>query len=182
MEPAIRPIGTNTAASTTPMPISAPVIWSIDFFAASFGDRPSSLIRRSTFSTTTMASSTSRPIASTLANIVSMLIEKPSTYSTPNVPSRTTGTAMVGIRVARKLPRNRNITRNTSTTASIRVWITPSIDTWTNGVVSNGYFTSSPAGKYGRISSISARTAAAVSSALAPVASMIPMPLAGLPL
>ena len=85
-----------------------------------------------------MASSTSRPIASTLANIVSMLIEKPSTYSTPNVPSSTTGTAMVGIRVARKLPRNRNITRNTSTTASIRVWITPLIDTCTNGVVSNG--------------------------------------------
>ena len=57
------------------MPTSAPVIWSIDLRVASSGDRPSSLIRRSTFSTTTMASSTSRPIASTMANIVSMLIE-----------------------------------------------------------------------------------------------------------
>ena len=59
------------------MPISAGVIWSMDFAAASIGERPSSLMIRSTFSTTTMASSTSRPIASTMANMVSMLIEKP---------------------------------------------------------------------------------------------------------
>jgi hypothetical protein len=80
---------------------------------------------RSTFSTTTMASSTSRPIASTIANMVSMLIEKPSIASTPKVPSSTTGTAMVGISVARKFCRNRYITRNTSTIASIRVCTTP---------------------------------------------------------
>ena len=123
------------------------MIWSIDFFAASFGDRPSSLIRRSTFSTTTIASSTSRPIASTIANIVSMLMEKPSTPSTAKVPSNTTGTAMVGISVARKLPRNRYITRKTSTTASISVLMTPLIDTSTNGVVSNGMTASRPAGK-----------------------------------
>ena len=57
------------------MPTSAPVIWSIDLRVASFGDRPSSLITRSTFSTTTMASSTSRPMASTMPNIVSVLME-----------------------------------------------------------------------------------------------------------
>ena len=57
------------------MPISAPVIWSIDLRVASFGDRPSSAMTRSTFSTTTIASSTSRPIASTMPNIVSVLIE-----------------------------------------------------------------------------------------------------------
>jgi hypothetical protein len=75
VEPAMNAIGTNTAASTMPMPTRAPVIWSIDLRVASSGDRPSSLITRSTFSTTTIASSTSRPIASTIANIVSMLIE-----------------------------------------------------------------------------------------------------------
>ena len=57
------------------MPTSAPVICDIDLRVASSGDSPSSLITRSTFSTTTMASSTSRPIASTMANMVSMLIE-----------------------------------------------------------------------------------------------------------
>ena len=68
-------MGTNTAASTSPTPISAPVIWSMDLRVASSGESPSSCMIRSTFSTTTMASSTSSPIASTIANIVSMLTE-----------------------------------------------------------------------------------------------------------
>ena len=121
VEPPKNAIGTNTAESTSAMPISAPVIWSIDLRVASFGGRPSSVITRSTFSTTTIASSTSRPIASTTPNMVSVLIEKPSAASTPKVPSSTTGTAMVGISVARMFCRKRNITRNTSTIASISV-------------------------------------------------------------
>ena len=121
VEPPKNAIGTNTAASTRPIPISAPVIWSIDFRVASFGGRPSSVITRSTFSTTTIASSTRRPIASTTPNMVSVLIEKPSAAITPKVPSSTTGTAMVGISVARMFCRKRNITRNTSATASISV-------------------------------------------------------------
>jgi hypothetical protein len=48
---------------------------------ASRGESPSSLMMRSTFSTTTIASSTSSPIASTIANIVSMLIEYPKSPS-----------------------------------------------------------------------------------------------------
>jgi hypothetical protein len=46
----------------------------MDFRVAWRGERPSSLMMRSTFSTTTMASSTSRPIASTIANIVRVLM------------------------------------------------------------------------------------------------------------
>ena len=132
----MKAMGTNTADSTSPMPTSAPVICSIDLRVASSGDKPSSRIKRSTFSTTTMASSTSRPMASTMANMVSMLMEKPSSASTPKVPSSTTGTAIVGMRVARKFCKNRYITKNTSTTASISVCTTPSIETFTNGVVS----------------------------------------------
>ena len=60
--------------------------------------------------------------------MVSMLIEKPSAASTPNVPSSTTGTAIVGISVARKFCRNRYITRNTSTIASTSVLTTSLID------------------------------------------------------
>ena len=74
-EPLMNAIGTKTADSTRPIATSAPVIWSIDLRVASSGDSPSSRISRSTFSTTTIASSTSRPIASTIANMVSMLTE-----------------------------------------------------------------------------------------------------------
>ena len=56
----------------------------------------------------------------------------------PKVPKTTTGTAIVGISVARKFCRNRYITSTTSTIASSKVWITPSIEIRTNGVVSNG--------------------------------------------
>ncbi len=65
----------NTATSTSVMPMMAPVIWPMALRVASRGDRPSSLMMRSTFSTTTMASSTRMPIASTMPNMVSTLIE-----------------------------------------------------------------------------------------------------------
>ncbi|KAG1386392.1 hypothetical protein G6F60_014491 [Rhizopus arrhizus] len=84
---------------TMAMPISAPVIWPMDFRVACLGVSPSSAITRSTFSTTTMASSTRMPMASTMPNIVIMFTEKPSTDITANVPSRHTGTTIVGIRV-----------------------------------------------------------------------------------
>ncbi|MNH18145.1 hypothetical protein D3C79_778420 [compost metagenome] len=51
--------------------------------------------------------------------------------------------------VARKFCRNRYITRNTSTIASIRVWITPLIDSVTTGVVSYGNTAFMPSGKNG---------------------------------
>ena len=182
VEPPRNAIGTNTAESTRPMPTSAPVICPIDLRVASSGESPSSLITRSTFSTTTIASSTSRPIASTIANIVSMFTEKPSAASTPSVPSSTTGTAIVGISVARKFWRNRYITRNTSSTASKSVVSTPLIATCTNGVVSNGITAFSPFGNVGFSRSSAAATPCAVVIAFAPVASETAIPVAGLPL
>ena len=136
VEPPKKAMGTNTAASTRATPTSAPVIWPMDLRVASRGDKPSSLITRSTFSTTTMASSTSRPMASTMASMVSVLSEYPNAASTPKVPSSTTGTAMVGMSVARKFCKNRYITTNTSTTASTRVLTTSWMEMRTNGVVS----------------------------------------------
>ena len=62
---------------------------------------------RATFSTTTMASSTRRPMASTMPNMVRVLMLKPKAAMTPKVPSSTTGTASEGIRVARKFWRKR---------------------------------------------------------------------------
>ncbi|MNG17384.1 hypothetical protein D3C84_1013660 [compost metagenome] len=85
-----------------------------------------------------MASSTNRPIANTIPNIVRVFIEKPNAANIANVPSNTTGTAMVGINVARIFCRNRYITRNTSTIASNSVFTTSWIEILTNGVVSYG--------------------------------------------
>ncbi len=73
-----------------------------------------------------------------MPSIVSVLIEKPKAASTPKVPSKTTGTASVGIKVARMFCKNRYMTIKTSTIASIRVLITSSIEIFTKGVVSKG--------------------------------------------
>jgi hypothetical protein len=74
-EPGKNAIGMNTAAKVTVMPTMAAVIWPIALRVASRGLKPSSLMMRSTFSITTMASSTRMPTASTIANMVSTLIE-----------------------------------------------------------------------------------------------------------
>ena len=73
---------------------------------ASRGDRPSLGMIRSTFSSTTIASSTTMPIASTMPNSVSVLIEKPNSSMPANVPISDTGTASIGISVARQFCRN----------------------------------------------------------------------------
>ncbi len=91
--------GRKTADSTRVMPTIAPDTCPIALIVASTGDRPSSAMIRSTFSTTTMASSTRMPIASTMPNMVIMFTEKPSRYMTDSVPARQTGTTMPGISV-----------------------------------------------------------------------------------
>jgi hypothetical protein len=121
-------------------------------------------------------------MASTMPNMVSVLMENPATARTPNVPSNTTGTAIVGINVARKFCRNRYMTRKTRTIASNRVLTTSWMEIRTNGVVSNGSTACSPGGKKGFRVSIVSLTALAVSSALAPGASFTARPAAGLPL
>src|SRR6185503_402365 len=50
---------------------------------------------------------------------VKLLIEKPARYITPNVPISDTGTATLGIAVARASRRKRKTTRITSTTAIV---------------------------------------------------------------
>ena len=64
----------------------------------------------STASTTTIASSTTRPIASTRPKSDSVLIEKPSSGKSANVPTSETGTASSGISVARQPCRKTNTT------------------------------------------------------------------------
>ena len=99
MEPLKNASGTNTEISTTVTPMMAPEICPIALRVASSGERPSSLMMRSTFSTTTIASSTTMPITSTMANMVSTLMEKPIASKVAKVPSSATGTTRVGMRV-----------------------------------------------------------------------------------
>ena len=89
---------------------------------------------RSTFSTTTMASSTTMPMASTRPNRLSALIEKPNTCITAKVPTIDTGTASSGMIEARQVCRNRITTSTTSAIASSSVCTTASIEARTNWV------------------------------------------------
>ena len=96
--------GTNTAHSTSPMATTGPETSFIASRVASTGSLPCSRWC-CTASTTTMASSTTMPMASTRPNIVSTFTLKPSTGNMMNAPSSDTGTVHIGMIVARKLCR-----------------------------------------------------------------------------
>ena len=90
----------------------------------------------STASTTTMASSTTMPIASTMPNSVSVLIVKPSSVKAAKVATSDTGTASIGISVARQLCRKTKTTTSTSASASKKVFTTSSSEALTKMVLS----------------------------------------------
>src|SRR5215813_5760887 len=70
------------------------------------------------FSMTTIASSTTKPVAMVSAINVRLLIENPTRYMTPKVPTSDSGTATLGMNVAGTLRKNTKITITTSATAS----------------------------------------------------------------
>ncbi len=98
------------------------------------------------FSITTMASSTTKPVAMVSAISVRLLIEKPARYITPKVPTSDSGTATLGIRVAETLRRNRKVTITTSAIASISSNCTSVTEARMVVVRSDSTFTSSVAG------------------------------------
>ena len=104
--------------------MTAPLTSSMDRIAASLGLIPFSAMLRSTFSTTTMASSTTMPIARTSPKSVTMFIEKPNSGITAKVPMSDTGIAMRGIKVALQLCKKTKTTSTTRKNASNRVVIT----------------------------------------------------------
>jgi hypothetical protein len=83
---------------------------------------------RAVFSTTTMASSTTIPMASTSANSVSMLMLNPKASNTANEPMIDTGMATPGITVARPFWRKTNTVKNTRPAATSNVTTTSLID------------------------------------------------------
>ena len=67
---------------------------------------------------TTMASSTTRPVATTSASKVRMLIEKPTAQMAASVPMSDTGMEIAGAMVARNERRKARMMRMTMTFAS----------------------------------------------------------------
>lgn len=90
--------GTNTAARISEVAIRAPVSSFMARWVASRGETRSVSMIRSTFSTTTIASSTTIPIAKTRPNRVSVFSENPMISMKPKVPINEMGTAMIGMR------------------------------------------------------------------------------------
>ena len=64
---------------------------------------PYSWMCRSMFSMTTIASSTTMPVARMIPKSVSVLIEKPISFTNANAPTSETGIVIVGISVLRQL-------------------------------------------------------------------------------
>ena len=127
--------GTNTAVSTRPTAITGAETWLIAVIVASRGARPCSMWC-STASTTTIASSTTMPIASTRPKSVRLFRLKPSAAMTAKVPTIATGTATSGMIADRQFCRNSSTTKATRMTASRRVLNTSLTDSVMNGVVS----------------------------------------------
>ena len=96
-----------------------------------------------------------------------------------NAEIRHTGTVTAGISAARRLPRNSQITRNTSTIASASVQYTRSMEASMKVVLSNATKMSVPSGSVCWITSASARAARATSSAFAVEVRTMPRPTFG---
>ena len=116
--------------------------------AACLAVRPYSWMWRWMFSITTIASSTTMPVARTMPNSVSVLMEKPISLMNANVPTSETGIVIVGMIVLRQSCRNRNITSTTRPMASSRVMTTSRIESFTTVAVSNDSWYFMPGGKF----------------------------------
>src|SRR6185312_4443012 len=157
--------GTNTETSTSEVATTAPATSLMATEAAWCGSVTPSDMCRCTFSITTMASSTTNPVARVMPNSVSVLIENPSALTKMKVPTRETGIVTAGITVERQSCRNRKMTKMTSRMASTSVLITSLIESATTSVVSKATLNFRPGGKL--FDSLSSSPIAARSTAIA---------------
>ena len=114
--PPMAATGTNTAISASEVATIGPDTSRMASIVASRAAMPFSIFA-DTASTTTMASSTTIPIASTSPSSDSVLMVKPSKGKTINAPINETGTVKVGISVERAFCRKMYTTRITRATA-----------------------------------------------------------------
>ena len=159
--------GTKTAISTRPVARTAPNTSRMASDAACRAVFPYSWMCRSMFSITTIASSTTMPVARITPKSVSVLIEKPISFVNAKAPISETGMVIAGMIVLRHVCRKTKITSTTSPIASASVFRTSSIDSSTTSVVLKATWYLTPGGNERASRSISADTERSTSSALA---------------
>ncbi len=135
VSPPTKATGTNTADRISAMPTTGADTSFIAWRVASRGDMPCSMWWI-TASTTTMASSTTMPMARTRPNMESVFTENPSIGKKMKVPMIETGTVSSGMIVARTFCRKMNTTSVTRISASTKVFTISWIEALTAGVVS----------------------------------------------
>ena len=113
--PPIARIGMNTAIRDMLIEKTVKPISLAPCSVAAIGDMPSS-IWREMFSITTIASSTTKPVEMVRAMSDRLSRLKPNRYMTAKVPIKETGTATLGMSVARPLRRKIKTTKTTRTT------------------------------------------------------------------
>ena len=133
--PVKKPIGAYTATSVIVIEITGPTNSRAPIIEALCGSMPSSICR-CIFSKTIIASSTTIPIARTIASKVSRFMVKPIEYIKNSAPTNDSGTVTAGIRELRTEPKKRKITTTTITTASTNVVCTSSMALRTYAVAS----------------------------------------------
>ncbi len=164
--PPIVATGTNTAIRDSDVATIGAETSRMASMVASFAAMPFSIFC-ATASTTTMASSTTMPMASTRPSSESVLMEKPSSGKTANVPISDTGTASVGISVERTFCRKMKTTSITSPTAWNSVMTISRIPALMGRVVSSEMRYSTSAGKRFSSSSSVSKICSATSRPLA---------------
>lgn len=135
--------------------------------AAVMAFSPASM-RRAMFSTMTMASSTTNPVAMVRAIRVRLLMLKPSNAIRPNVPTRDSGTTTPGIRVARQVRKNTKVTATTRMMASSISTCTWATESRIVRVRSEATCSSTPVGSIARKPGSRAWTRSTTSMTLAP--------------
>src|SRR6266852_8832598 len=174
--------GTNTEISTSEVATTAPATSFMAADVAVCESVPSSVIWRWAFSMTTMASSTTRPVASVIPKSVSELMENPNMLMNANVPINETGIVTAGMMVARQSSRKRKMTRMTMMMASSSVVTTSFTESPTTVVVSKATTYFMPGGNDFESSISAALASLSTCNALAFESCCTPTPTAWWPL
>ena len=170
----------KTATSTAVVAITAKKTLRVPVTAAALGPAPSER-RCCTLSSTTMASSTMRPAASTSARSVRILIENPRAQLAAKVPSKDTGMAMAGIKVNRIEPVKSLMVPMTTKIEMSKVVMTSRTEPRIK-IESSDITCSVTPFIRALTSSTAARTPSAISIVLEPACRMMPMPTTRSPL
>ena len=145
------PTGAYTAASVIVIAMIGPTSSRAASIAARVGGFPSCRCR-STFSTITIASSTTSPTDNTIASSVRRLIVNPAASIRKTAPTSEIGIATMGMSTDRNDPRNRKMTTITISSVSDNVLRTSLIASLMYAVESYGTATFMPAGSCAWIS------------------------------